>query len=79
MGKKQSSFNMSYEFNNYGDKVYIKTDTFTPPQVSQEHVQLTPDYSKYALKVEGGNPVVLNPRHADILYYRKVLRITTKT
>ncbi len=67
MGKKQSSFNMSYEFNNYGDKVYIKTDTFTPPQVSQEHVQLTPDYSKYALKVEGGNPVVLNPRHADIL------------
>lgn len=67
MGKKQSSFNMGYEFNNYGDKVYIKADTFTPPQVSQEHVQLTPDYSQYALKAEGGNPVVLNPDHGDTL------------
>lgn len=66
MGRKQSSFNMGYEFSGHGDKVYIKADTYKAPQVSQENVQLTPDYSKFALKVEGGNAVVLNPENADI-------------
>lgn len=66
MEKKQSSFNMGYEFNSYGDKVYIKADTSLAPQISQKNVQLTPDYSSYALKVEGGNAAVLNPENVDI-------------
>lgn len=66
MGKKQSSFNMGYEFNSYGDKVYIKADTSLAPQISQKNVQLTPDYSSYALKVGGGNAAVLNPENVDI-------------
>lgn len=61
MSKKKSSFQMGNQFNGYGDTVYLKADTVKLPPISQDNVQPTPDYSRYALHAVDGGPAVLNP------------------
>lgn len=62
MGKKQSSFHMGNEFNGNGEVRYLKgTQPCIHPPVSQENVQLTPDFGNYLLKVLGSIPVAISP------------------
>lgn len=62
MGRKQSSFHMGNEFNGNGEVRYLKgTQPCIHPPVSQENVQLTPDFGNYLLKVLGSIPVAISP------------------
>lgn len=62
MGIKQSSFHMGNEFNGNGEVRYLKgTQPCIHPPVSQENVQLTPDFGNYLLKVLGSIPVAISP------------------
>lgn len=66
MGRKQSSFHMGDEFNGNAAVRYLKgTQPCIHPPVSQENVQLTPDFGSYLLKVLGCIPVVISPLNAN--------------
>lgn len=66
MGGKKSSFRMENEVNGYGNTTYVKAKTQgVHPPLSQENVQLTPDFGKFILTVLGANPTVIIPANAD--------------
>lgn len=66
MGRKQSSFHMGNEFNGNGEDQYLKgTQPCIHPPVSQENIQLTPDFGNYLLKVLGSIPVVISPHNMN--------------
>lgn len=65
MSNKRSSFQMGNQFNGCGEAVYLKADLVKVPPVSQDNVQITPDYSRLALKVIEGSPSQLNSNPVD--------------
>ncbi|MDF2888561.1 MAG: cell wall hydrolase [Lacrimispora sp.] len=66
MGGKKSSFRMENEVNGYGNTTYVKARTQgVHLPLSQENVQLTPDFGKFILTVLGANPTVIIPANAD--------------
>lgn len=68
MAKNQSSFYMGNEFNGYGEVRYVKgtqTEIYSP--LSQENVQLTPDFRELLLNVLGSNPAVIDPENMSAI------------
>ena len=68
MAKNQSSFYMGNEFNGYGEVRYVKgtrPETYSP--LSQENVQLTPDFRELLLQVLGSNPAVIVPENMSAI------------
>lgn len=66
MNKNQSSFHMGNEFNGYGETRYLKgTEPRHHAPVSQEKVQLMPDFGIHLLKMLGGIPTIINPGNSE--------------
>ncbi len=68
MAKNQSSFYMGNEFNGYGEVRYVKgtrPETYSP--LSQENVQLTPDFRELLLQALGSNPAVIVPENMSAI------------
>ncbi|WP_143322417.1 N-acetylmuramoyl-L-alanine amidase family protein [Clostridium sp. HBUAS56010] len=66
MAKKQSSFHMGNEFNGYGETTYLKgTQCGIHPPLSQENVQLSPDFRNCLLKALGSVPVIIDPANSN--------------
>ena len=60
MGSKKSSFHMGDEFNGKGDKVHLRAASYrTYEPLSQENVQLTPDFSQCVPMALGAVPLVV--------------------
>lgn len=59
MGSKKSSFHMGDEFNGKGEKVYLRATAYkTYEPLSQENVQLTPDFSECVPRALGAVPLM---------------------
>lgn len=59
MGSKKSSFHMGDEFNGKGEKVYLRATAYkTYEPLSQENVQLTPDFSECVPMALGAVPLM---------------------
>lgn len=66
MNKNQSSFHMGNEFNGYDETRYLKgTEPRHHAPVSQEKVQLMPDFGIHLLKMLGGIPTIINPGNSE--------------
>lgn len=65
MEKNKSSINMGDKINSYGQQTYLTADQITPLPVSQENVQLTPNYTQHLQKLIYSVPVVNNSNNMD--------------
>lgn len=59
MGSKKSSFHMGDEFNGKGEKVCLRATSYrTYEPLSQENVQLTPDFRQCVPRALGALPLI---------------------